>query len=42
MPEQPSRMVSFQRAGSNVTSSYLLRTHRIAIYSDKKGKASDR
>ena len=42
MPEQPSRMVSFQLAGSNVTSSYLLRTHRIAIYSDKKGKASDR
>jgi hypothetical protein len=38
MPEQPSRVISFQIAGSNATSSYLLRTHRIAIYSDKKGK----
>jgi hypothetical protein len=36
MPEQPSRAISFQTAGSNVTSSYMLRTHRIAIYTDKK------
>lgn len=36
MPEQPSRVISFQLAGSNVTTSYLLRTHRIAIYNDKK------
>jgi hypothetical protein len=36
MPEQPSRAISFQLAGSTETSSYLLRTHRIAIYNDKK------
>jgi len=39
MPKQASRVVSFQLAGTNVNSSYLLRTHRIAIYNEKKGKA---
>jgi hypothetical protein len=40
MPEQASRAISYQLAGSNVTSSYLLRTHRIAVYNDKKVPAS--
>lgn len=38
MPEQPSRAITFQLAGSSLKSAYLLRTHKIAIYSkDKKG-----
>lgn len=40
MPEQPSRAISFQLAGSNSTSAYLLRTHKIAIYSEEIIKAS--
>jgi hypothetical protein len=32
MPEQPSRAITFQLAGSNLKSVYLLRTHKIAIY----------
>jgi len=35
MPEQPSHAITFQLAGSNMKSAYLLRTHRIAIYPDK-------
>jgi hypothetical protein len=37
MPKQPSRAISFQLAGSNVTSAYLLRTHKIAIYPGENG-----
>ncbi len=41
MPEQPSRAITFQLAGSNLKSSYLLRTHKIAIYlKDSKDNAS--
>lgn len=36
MPEQPSRAITFQLSGSDSTSFYLLRTHKIAIYPDKK------
>lgn len=32
MPKQPSKLISFQLAGNNQLSSYLLRTHKIAIY----------
>ncbi len=32
MPRKPSEAISFQLAGKTETSSYLLRTHRIAIY----------
>ena len=32
MPNQPSKLISFQLAGSGKTSSYMLRTHHIAIY----------
>jgi hypothetical protein len=32
MPQQPSRAISFQLAGSTTKSAYLLRTHKIAIY----------
>lgn len=32
MPKQPSNLISFQLAGKNKTSQYLLRTHRIGIY----------
>lgn len=35
MPKEPSRVISFQLAGSNATTSYLLRTHRIAVYKDE-------
>lgn len=35
MPKQSSRVIAFQLAGSNVTSSYLLRTHKIAVYRDE-------
>ena len=34
MPQQPSRAITFLTAGSNTPSSYLLRTHKIAIYPD--------
>lgn len=41
MPEQPSRTITFQLAGSSLKSAYLLRTHKIAIYSkDKKDTLS--
>jgi len=36
MPKQPSRAITFQLAGSDSTSYYLLRTHKIAVYHDKK------
>ena len=32
MPKKPSNAISFELAGSSTKSSYLLRTHRIAIY----------
>lgn len=32
MPKQPSNIISFQLAGKNKTSQYMLRTHRIGIY----------
>ncbi len=32
MPKKPSEAISFKLAGSSETSSYLLRTHRIAVY----------
>ncbi|MEP6673902.1 MAG: multiheme c-type cytochrome [Ferruginibacter sp.] len=34
MPQQPSHAISFKLPGSTTVSSYLLRTHKIAIYSD--------
>jgi hypothetical protein len=41
MPRKPSEAISFKLAGSTQASSYLLRTHRIAIYAaeEKKKKA---
>ena len=36
MPEQASRAITFQLPGSDSTSYYLLRTHKIAIYHGKK------
>lgn len=36
MPEQPSRAITFQLSGSDSTSSYLLRTHKIAVYHNEK------
>ncbi|MDQ6757332.1 MAG: hypothetical protein M3004_10395 [Bacteroidota bacterium] len=36
MPKQPSQAITFQLSGSNNTSYYLLRTHKIAIYHDDK------
>jgi Cytochrome c554 and c-prime len=32
MPQQPSRLISFQLAGSSTKAAYFLRTHKIAIY----------
>jgi hypothetical protein len=32
MPEQPSKLISFQLAGKARVSPYLLRTHKIAVY----------
>lgn len=32
MPEQPSRAITFQLAGSKLKSAYMLRTHKIAVY----------
>jgi nitrate/TMAO reductase-like tetraheme cytochrome c subunit len=34
MPEKPSKAISFRLPGSNGASSYLLRTHKIAVYAD--------
>jgi len=48
MPRKVSKAISFQLAGRTDTASYLLRTHRIAIYlaeekkKDPTGKASDK
>lgn len=36
MPKQPSRAITFQLSGSDTTSYYLLRTHKIAVYRDGK------
>ncbi|MDB5222192.1 MAG: hypothetical protein JWN83_859 [Chitinophagaceae bacterium] len=36
MPLQPSRAITFQLSGSDTTSFYLLRTHKIAVYRDEK------
>lgn len=36
MPEQASRAITFQVSGSDSISSYLLRTHKIAVYHEKK------
>jgi hypothetical protein len=35
MPKKSSRAITFQLSGSNANSMYLLRTHKIAIYSGK-------
>ena len=35
MPKQPSNKIEFQLAGKNATSSYLLRTHKIAVYENE-------
>ncbi|MCZ4245314.1 hypothetical protein [Pedobacter punctiformis] len=32
MPKQPSKLISFQKAGQNQVSPYLLRSHHIGIY----------
>lgn len=40
MPQQPSRAITFQLAGSNLKSAYLLRNHKIAIYSQDKKDTS--
>jgi hypothetical protein len=40
MPKKPSHAISFQLAGSAERSSYLLRTHRIGIYLNKKKTGS--
>ncbi|MDB5201038.1 MAG: hypothetical protein JWQ27_447 [Ferruginibacter sp.] len=34
MPQQPSSAIGFQLAGTDTKSSYLLRTHKIAVYRD--------
>jgi len=39
MPQQPSRAISFLTAGSTAPSSYLLRTHKIAVYTDSSKSA---
>lgn len=36
MPEQPSRAITFQLEGSDLKSAYMLRTHKIGIYSNQK------
>ena len=36
MPKQTSKAITFQRSGDQKLSGYFLRTHRIAIYPDKK------
>ena len=36
MPEQPSKAITFQLAGSDSISAYLLRTHKIGIYGNEK------
>lgn len=41
MPEQLSRAITFQLAGSNLKSAYILRTHKIAIYSNPKKDMHD-
>ncbi|MEO6407042.1 MAG: multiheme c-type cytochrome [Ferruginibacter sp.] len=38
MPKRPSNAISFQMQQSSSSSAYLLRTHRIAIYSDSLDK----
>lgn len=38
MPKKPSEAISFELAGSIQPSSYLLRTHRIAVYSTEERK----
>jgi hypothetical protein len=38
MPKQSSSAISFQLSGSKITSSYLLRSHRIAIYNGETKK----
>lgn len=40
MPKQVSGAISFSVSGGDGISAYLLRTHRIAIYPDKKQKAA--
>jgi len=42
MPKRPSEAISFQLPGNKETTSYLLRTHRIAIYSGEAKKKKDR
>ena len=39
MPQQASRAISFLTAGSTAPSSYLLRTHKIAVYTDSLKRA---
>ena len=38
MPKQSSRAITFQLQGNNQKSSYILRTHRIAVYRDSLRK----
>lgn len=38
MPEQPSRVISFQLGSGNSLSAYLLRTHKIAVYGNEETK----
>lgn len=39
MPQQPSRLISFQLAGSPSKAAYYLRTHKIAIYTNGNNDA---
>lgn len=36
MPKEASAAISFQLSGNTISSSYLLRSHRIAVYKEKK------
>ena len=38
MPVQPSKLISFQLAGKNTKTPYLLRSHRIAVYPEETKK----
>ncbi|UKT62958.1 cytochrome c3 family protein [Pedobacter mucosus] len=38
MPKESSKLISFQQAGNDYLSPYLLRSHHIAIYSDQVNK----
>lgn len=38
MPEKPSDAISYQLQQSNIKAPYLLRTHKIAVYTDSLQK----